>query len=102
VERGATISSDILARYAADAARAVEGVASLVEGRVPGRRGGVRIAGEDADMRVEVNLAVEWGARIPEVSREVQRAVRECLVRMAAVEPAAVDVVVGDVAREQG
>jgi uncharacterized alkaline shock family protein YloU len=94
----ATISADILASYAADAALEVPGVRGLVESPLPGRRG-VRIAEEDARVRVELHLAVDWGASIPDVGRTVQERVREYLARMADVEPAAVDVVVDEVGR---
>jgi uncharacterized alkaline shock family protein YloU len=94
----ATISADILASYAADAALEVPGVRGLVESPLPGRRG-VRIAEEDGRVRVELHLAVDWGASIPEVGRTVQERVREYLARMADVEPAAVDVVVDEVGR---
>jgi uncharacterized alkaline shock family protein YloU len=94
----ATISADILASYAADAAREVEGVGGLVESPIPGRRG-VRISDENGGVRVELHLVVDWGASIPEVGRAVQDRVREYLGRMANVEPAAVDVVVDEVGR---
>jgi uncharacterized alkaline shock family protein YloU len=94
----ATISADILASYAADAAREVEGVRGLVESPLPGRRG-VRISDEDGRLRVELHLVLRWGASIPEVGRAVQDRVREYLARMADVEPAAVDVVVDEVVR---
>jgi uncharacterized alkaline shock family protein YloU len=83
----ATISPDILARYAADAAREVPGVHELA-GRHP-----VKVE----ESRVEVHLVVEWGASIPEVGAAVRERVREYLARMARLEPAAVDVVVDEV-----
>jgi uncharacterized alkaline shock family protein YloU len=92
----ASISSDILASYAADAAREVEGVRGLVES-ARHRHKGVRIAQDDARVRVELHLAVEWGASIPEVGSEVQRRVAAYLGRMAKVEPDAVDVIVDEV-----
>jgi uncharacterized alkaline shock family protein YloU len=97
VEGHATISSDILASYAADAAREVPGVAGLVEGHL--RRRGVRIAEEDGGVTVEIHVVVNWGARIPEVGRAVQREVAAYLGRMADAEPASVDVVVDEIAR---
>ena len=48
-------------------------------------------------MRVELHLAVDWGASIPELGRDVQQRVREYLLRMADVEPAAVEVVVDEI-----
>jgi uncharacterized alkaline shock family protein YloU len=97
VEGRASISSDILARYAADAAREVRGVRGLAESHLPRHRG-VRVLGENAAVRIEVHLEAEWGASLPEVGREVQRRVRDYLGRMADVEPEAVDVVVDEVA----
>jgi len=94
----ATISTDILASYAADAAREVEGVHGLVEGGLH-RHKGVRIEEDNGHMRVELHLAVAWGASLPDVGREVQRRVAAYLGRMASIQPEAVDVVVDEVVR---
>ena len=93
-----TISSDILASYAADAARDVDGVRRLVEGGLP-RHKGVRIEEENGRVRVELHLAVDWGASLPDVGREVQRRVASYLARMASIDPEAVDVVVDEIVR---
>src|SRR5207249_7009653 len=98
MEGHAVISNDVLARYAADAAIQVPGVRGLVDRPLP-RRGGVRIVGEDGRVTVELHLAVEWGASIPELGRAVQERVREYLGRMADVDPTTVDVVVEEVGR---
>jgi uncharacterized alkaline shock family protein YloU len=92
----ATISSDILASYAADAAREVDGVRGLVESALH-RRKGVRIVDEDGRVRVELHLALEWGVSIPEVGREVQQRVAAYLERMAKVDPEAVDVIIDEI-----
>jgi uncharacterized alkaline shock family protein YloU len=92
----ATISSDILASYAADAAREVDGVRGLVESALH-RHKGVRIVDDGGGVRVELHLAVEWGASIPTVGREVQRRVAAYLARMAKVDPEAVDVIVDEI-----
>jgi uncharacterized alkaline shock family protein YloU len=96
MEGHAVISSDILASYAADAAREVPGVAGLVDGHLP-RRGGVRVAEEEGRVRIELRLRVAWGASIPQLGRAVQRRVREYLGRMADVEPESVDVVIDEI-----
>jgi uncharacterized alkaline shock family protein YloU len=96
MEGQASISADILARYAADAAREVPGVRGVSESPLPGRRG-VRVATDDGAVRVELHLAVDWGASIPALGREVQVRVREYLLRMADVDPAAVDVTVDEI-----
>jgi uncharacterized alkaline shock family protein YloU len=92
----ATISTDILASYAADAARDVEGVRGLVESHLPRHRG-VRISDDEGRIGVELHVAVDWGASIPSVGREVQQRVAAYLERMADLRPAAVDVVVDEV-----
>ena len=89
----ASISTEILARYAADAAREVDGVRGLAESPIPGRHA-VRVSGVDDAVRLELHVVTEWGAEIPATGRLVQARVREYLRRMADVEPAAVDVVV--------
>jgi uncharacterized alkaline shock family protein YloU len=92
----ASISADILARYASDAARDVDGVRGLVESHLHRHRG-ARVSDEDGVVRVELHVSVDWGASIPDVGRAIQGRVREYLSRMADVEPAAVDVVVEQV-----
>ena len=96
MEGRASISSDVLATYAADAAREVAGVRGLVESHLPRHRG-VRVLEDEGRVSVELHLAVDWGTSIPDVGRAVQGRVRDYLVRMADVEPAAVDVVVDEI-----
>ena len=91
MEGRASISADILARYAADAAGEVDGVRGL------SGRHGVKIESGDGVVRVELHVIADWGVSLPEVGRKMQTRVREYLVRMADVEPAAVDVVVDEV-----
>jgi uncharacterized alkaline shock family protein YloU len=96
----ASISTEILARYAADAAREVEGVLELADSPLP-RRHAVRVSGADGAVRLEVHVVTEWGASIPAVGRQVQERVREYLRNMADVEPASVEVVVDGVGPER-
>jgi uncharacterized alkaline shock family protein YloU len=86
------ISPDVLARYAADAAGEVDGVAGLSEG--PLQRGkAVAVSGDEDTLAIEFMLELEWGRNAAEVAREVQRRVSEYLAKMANVTPASVDVV---------
>jgi uncharacterized alkaline shock family protein YloU len=85
----ALISPDVVARYAADAAREVDGVTGVVEGV----RKVIRVEGEE----IEVHVAVRWGISIPEVGAALQRGVAAYLERMTDVRPAAVHVVVEEV-----
>jgi uncharacterized alkaline shock family protein YloU len=94
----ASISADILARYAADAALEVAGVQGLVPSQLLRHRG-VRVDGSDGSTRVELHLALAWGASVPEVGAEVERRVGEYLARMADVDSVDVHVIVDEVAR---
>jgi uncharacterized alkaline shock family protein YloU len=96
MEGRATITTEILASYAADAAREVDGVAGLVESTLH-RHKGVRVLDADGRVRVELHLVIEWGASVPAVGREVQRKVAAYLERMAKVAPDAVDVIVDQI-----
>jgi len=91
VDGHSVISADILASYAADAAREVAGVRPR-----EGRRA-ARVSAEEGRVVVELHLGVEWGASIPEVAGAVQRRVSDYLLRMADVEEATVNVVVDEV-----
>src|SRR2546423_13441983 len=90
----ASISTEILARYAADAARGVDGVRELAESPLP-RRHAVRVSGVNGAVRVELHVVTEWGASIPAVGRLVQKRGRGYLLRMGDVDPAAGGGVVG-------
>ena len=87
----ATISPDILARYAGDAAREVEGVRA-----VTGRKG-VKVEQTNGVVHVEVHLAVAWGGSIPAIGAAVQQRVRDYLAQMAKVAAVDVDVVVDEI-----
>ena len=87
----ASISTEILERYAADAAREIDGVRDL-----PGRRS-VKVSERDGAIEVELHLAVEWGASIPAIGESVRGRVREYLLRMADVDPASVEVIVDEI-----
>ena len=91
MEGHSVISTDVLARYAADAAREVEGVHGLV-----GRNDGVKVAREEGRVGVELHLELEWGANAGTVGAAVQAHVADCLARMADVRPDTVDVVVDE------
>jgi uncharacterized alkaline shock family protein YloU len=99
MEGNASVATDVLASYAADAVMEVEGVAGLVESRLP-RHGAVRVDGEDGAVRIELHLELAWGASAPEVGREVQRRVADYLERMAGARPQAVDVIVDEIGSE--
>jgi uncharacterized alkaline shock family protein YloU len=89
VDGQSVISSDVVARYAADAAREVGGVAGVVEGV----RKGIRVDGGE----IELHLAFRGGVSIPAVGAAVQRGVADYLERMTDTRPGAVHVVVEEI-----
>lgn len=95
MEGHALISTDILARYAGDAAREVVGVSGLV-GSALHRHEGAKVTREAAKVAVEVHVALAWGASAPEVGAQVQARVSDYLERMADVRPDSVAVVVDE------
>jgi uncharacterized alkaline shock family protein YloU len=97
MEGHASISHEILASYAADAAREVSGVRGLVDGHLP-RRGGVRVSETEGALRLELHLAVDWGSSIPVLGRAVQERVREYVGRMTDLRVEQVEVVVDEIA----
>ena len=101
MEGHALISADVLASYAADAAREVAGVHGLV-GSALHRHDGVQVSREDDKVGVELHLALEWGASAGAVGAEVQAHVAEYLVRMADVRPDTIDVVIDEFAPPEG
>jgi uncharacterized alkaline shock family protein YloU len=90
VDADSLISPDVLARYAADAAREVDGVAGLSGRLHPGKA--VAVSGDEDTLSVTFTLELEWGKSAAEVAREVQKQVSEYLAKMADVTPASVDV----------
>ena len=92
----ATISSDVLASYAADAAREVDGLRGFVESTLH-RHKGIRVLEAEGGVRLELHIAVDWGASIPDVGREIQRRVAAYLAQMASIEVESVDVVVDEI-----
>ena len=89
------ISTDILARYAGDAAREVAGVRDLV-GSALHRHEGARVTRESGRVAVELHVALDWGASAPAVGAQVQARVADYLARMADLRPDSVDVVVDE------
>jgi uncharacterized alkaline shock family protein YloU len=96
VDGQALISPEVLARYAADAAREVEGVRRVVAGHLR-RQPSVRVEVADGGVAVHVPVVLEYGIPIAPVAREVQQRVRRYLKVMADVDPATVEVVVAQV-----
>ena len=88
MEGHSVISSEVLARYAADAAAEVPGVHTR-------QKRGARVSGAG----LEVHVVVDYGANVQAVAADVQRRVSDYLQRMTDVRPESVHVVVDDIQR---
>jgi uncharacterized alkaline shock family protein YloU len=97
MEGHASISPEVIGRYARDAALEVEGVERLVEGHLPRHRGVRVAAAEDGAVTIELHVALAWGAAFAEVGSAVQERVADYLARMADLRAERVDVVVDEV-----
>jgi uncharacterized alkaline shock family protein YloU len=95
----AVISDDVLAEYAADAARHVPGVHGFAGG--PLRHRGVRVARQEAHVTVHLQLVLDWGASAQTVGEAVQRRVSEYLLSMARLPSLSIDVAVLGVSAER-
>lgn len=96
MEGTSSISTDVLASYAADSAREVPGVAGIVAS-AQHRHRGVKVSRAGDAIAVELRLSVDWGADVPELGGAVQQRVAEYLSRMVGAWPCTVDVVVDEV-----
>ena len=96
MESHSLISADIIASYAADAAREIDGVNRVVEGARP-RHNGVRVTNDDGVVGLEIHLSVDWGAHLPTVGGAVQSRVADYVGRMTELQVANVDVVVDEI-----
>ena len=99
MEGHSSISSDVIARYAEDAALETDGVTALVVSeRGKWRHRGARVTDdENGGVAVELHLVVDWGANVPAVGHAVQDRVAEYLGRMTDLTTAKIDVVVDDI-----
>jgi uncharacterized alkaline shock family protein YloU len=89
VQGDSVISPDVVARYAADAAREVDGVTRIVQGV----RKGIKVDGEE----IELHLALRFGVSIRDVGAAIQTGVAAYLEQMTDARPKAVNVVVDEV-----
>ncbi len=87
------IEGDALAALVVAAAELVDGA------RVRRPRRGLTVAIADGRARVEIELAVRYGASVPELAEAVQAGIAEALRTSAGLEVDAVDVAVEELER---
>jgi len=88
-----TVTDGTLTQIVVQAAEGVEGT------HVRRARRKLTLEIEDAQARVELELAVAYGKVLPDVAHEVQAQVSAALARMCGLDVRAVDVTVGEVDR---
>jgi uncharacterized alkaline shock family protein YloU len=83
-----TVAPSVLAHVVRVAAESADGA------RIRRARRGLDVAVDDGRARVSVELAVRYGAVLPDVAEEVQQRVAEALRSLCGLEAAGVDVTI--------
>jgi uncharacterized alkaline shock family protein YloU len=89
-------SNDVLAKIAALATDEVEGVAGTSGGSLSDMLGvknrGIRIDLEGENVTVELNVVIEYGKKLHEVSKSIQENVKKAIENMTALKVKSVNV----------
>lgn len=90
-ENGIKISDDVIATIAGKAASEVSGVYSMFGGfaggisEVFGKKNytkGIKVDNTEKGLKIDVNIIVDYGARIPDVAYEIQSRVKKAIENM--------------------
>ena len=90
-ENGIKIADDVIATIAGKAAMEVSGVYSMSGGfaggisEVFGKKNytkGIKVDNSEKGLKIDVNIIVEYGARIPDVAYEIQNRVKKAIENM--------------------
>ena len=90
-ENGIKIADDVVATIAGRAASEVAGVYSMSGGfaggisEVFGKKSytkGIKVENTEKSLKIDVNIIVEYGARIPDVAYEIQNRVKKAVENM--------------------
>lgn len=93
---GIRIDNDVIAAIANKSASEVPGVFSM-SGSISdvfGKRmsKGIRVDAEDKNIKIDVNIIVEYGVRIPEIAFEIQNRVKKAVETMTGLKVTEVNV----------
>lgn len=99
---GVKISNDVVAVIAGVAVSEVAGVANMQSGFASGisevlsgkknRTKGIKVEVEDNTTKIDVNIIVEYGTRIPDVAFEIQNRVKKAVESMTGLQVEEVNV----------
>jgi len=107
---GIKISNDVIAVIAGVAVSEVRGVASMQGGFaggigevLSGKKNlakGIKVDAEDEKVKIDVNIIVEYGTRIPDIAFEIQNRVKKSIENMTGLKVTEVNVHVQGVSIE--
>ena len=99
---GIKISNDVIAVIAGVAASEVQGVASMAGGlaggiteALKGKKNlakGIKVEATDTEAKIDVNIIVEYGSRIPDIAYEIQNRVKTSVEGMTGLKVSEVNV----------
>lgn len=108
---GIKIANDVVAVIAGVAVSEVAGVASMSGGFaggitevLSGKKSlskGIKVDADEKEVKIDVNIVVEYGARIPDVAFEIQNRVKKSVESMTGLKVAEVNVHVQGVKTER-
>ena len=108
---GIKISNDVVAVIAGVAVSEVQGVASMSGGFAGGisevlsgkknMSKGIKVDADEKEVKIDVNIIVEYGSRIPDVAFEIQNRVKKSVENMTGLKVAEVNVHVQGVKTER-
>ncbi len=108
---GIKIANDVVAVIAGVAVSEVQGVASMSGGFaggitevLSGKKSltkGIKVEAEDKEVKIDVNIIVEYGSRIPDVAFEIQNRVKKSVESMTGLKVVEVNVHVQGVKTER-
>ena len=108
---GIKIANDVISVIAGIAVAEVQGVASMAGGFADGitqvfsgkknYSKGIKVEADDKDVKIDVNIIVEYGSRIPDVAYEIQKRVKKSVENMTGLRVEEVNVHVQGVKTEK-
>ena len=108
---GIKIANDVISVIAGVAVSEVQGVASMAGGFaggisevLSGKKNlskGIKVDADEKEVRIDVNIIVEYGSRIPDVAFEIQNRVKKSVESMTGLKVSEVNVHVQGVKTEK-
>ena len=101
-QEGIQISNDVIAVIAGVAVSEVNGVAGITE-VLSGKKNlakGIKVDATETEAKIDVNIIVEYGSRIPDVAFEIQNRVKKAVESMTGLKVEEVNVHVQGVSTE--